>query len=220
VGYHVSVGADVTLHLVEVPDARAYGCVPSDVEGRVTAFLEKMDDPVTRWVNAGCYVFRRSVVDAIPAGQVVSVERETFPGLLAAGRDVRAWKESAYWIDVGTPEALVRCSADVVLGVAPTAAEMQPPAQAWFAEAERPADALVDGGSSIGPGAHIGAAAHVSGSIVMAGAVVGEGAVLRDSVVGVDARVGAGARLDRVVLADGAEVPAGTEPAVGARVTG
>ncbi len=36
---------DVSLHLVEVPDARAFGCVPTDAEGRVTAFVEKSDNP-------------------------------------------------------------------------------------------------------------------------------------------------------------------------------
>ena len=34
---------DVSLHLVEVPDARAFGCVPTDDSGRVTAFVEKSD---------------------------------------------------------------------------------------------------------------------------------------------------------------------------------
>ena len=38
---------DVSLHLVEVPDARAFGCVPTDPDGRVQAFVEKSDDPVT-----------------------------------------------------------------------------------------------------------------------------------------------------------------------------
>ena len=111
-------------------------------DGRVTAFLEKMDHPITSWVNAGSYVFRRSVIDVIPRDEVVSVERETFPGLLSSGRDVRAWQQTAYWCDVGTPEALVRCSADVVLGVAPSAFSSAP-AQAWIAES-----AVSDGAAS------------------------------------------------------------------------
>ena len=41
---------------------------------------------MTRQVNAGCYVFRRRVVDTIPGARVVSVERETFPGLVARRR--------------------------------------------------------------------------------------------------------------------------------------
>ena len=60
--------------------------MPTDDDGRVLDFVEKSDDPVTNQINAGCYVFRRDVIDTIPAGQVVSVERETFPGLVADGR--------------------------------------------------------------------------------------------------------------------------------------
>ncbi|QLQ11306.1 MAG: nucleotidyltransferase family protein [Nocardioidaceae bacterium] len=70
----------VSLHLVEVGDARPFGCVPTDTDGRVLEFTEKSDNPVTNQVNAGCYIFRRRVIDTIQAGRVVSVERETFPG--------------------------------------------------------------------------------------------------------------------------------------------
>ena len=86
VGEHRAAGADATLHLVRVADPTAFGCVPTDDDGRVLAFLEKTPTPPTDQVNAGCYVFRRDVLDAIPAGRPVSVERETFPGLLESGR--------------------------------------------------------------------------------------------------------------------------------------
>src|SRR3954451_19223422 len=119
---HVDGGADVTLHLTEVTDPRAFGCVPTDASGRVTAFLEKMPDPVTNRINAGCYVFRRSVVDAIPAGRRVSVERETFPELVAGGAVVLGHVDQAYWLDVGTPAAYVRGSRDLVRGVMPSGA--------------------------------------------------------------------------------------------------
>ncbi len=108
--------ADVTLYLTEVDDARAFGCVPVDEHGRVTAFLEKMPQPVTNRINAGCYVFRRSVIDTIPFGEIVSVERQTFPELLADGASVIGFVDTAYWLDLGTPQAFVRGSRDLVLG--------------------------------------------------------------------------------------------------------
>lgn len=82
---HRKHNADVTLHLVKVPDPRRFGCVPTDADGRVTAFLEKTENPPTDQINAGCYVFRREVIERIPTGRPVSVERETFPGLLRDG---------------------------------------------------------------------------------------------------------------------------------------
>ncbi|NDA79664.1 MAG: nucleotidyltransferase family protein [Actinobacteria bacterium] len=48
---HREQSADVTLHLIEVPDARAYGSVPTDSSGRITAFVEKSERPPTRFIN-------------------------------------------------------------------------------------------------------------------------------------------------------------------------
>lgn len=217
--YHRSRDADVTLHLVEVSDARAYGCVPTDDDGRVIAFLEKVDNPVTSWINAGAYVFRRAIIDTIPLGDVVSVERETFPALLASGADVLAWKESAYWCDVGTPESLIRCSADVVLGIAPSAAVLTPHSDAWFGDADhRPADVSVFGGSTIAAGVVISTGAVIEASVVMAGASIGAGAVVTRSAIGAEAVVGDGAVVVDSVLGDRAVVEAGVHLAAGSRV--
>ncbi len=202
---------DVSLHLVEVEDARPFGCVPTDPEGRVTAFVEKSEHPVTHQVNAGCYVFRRDVIDRIPAEQVVSVERETFPGLVADGAVVVGYVENAYWRDVGSPAALVACSRDLVLGVATS-----PAVQASLAGAAIHTGAKVEGavggGSVIAEGARVEPGARVSGSVVMAGAVVRAGAVVEDSVLAPGSVVGAGARLTRVTLGDDATVGDDTAP--------
>lgn len=115
---HIASNADVTLHLTPVDDARAYGCVPTDADGRVTAFLEKMDNPVTNTINAGCYVFDKSVLDSIPENEVVSVERQTFPQLIEANKKVMGFIEKAYWLDIGTPNALLKGSRDLVTGIA------------------------------------------------------------------------------------------------------
>src|SRR5207253_908889 len=90
---HEDSAADVTLYLTKVDDPRAFGCVPTDADGWVTAFLEKDPNPVTDQINAGTYVFRRDVIDTIPAGRPVSVELETFPGLLARGSRIAAHVE-------------------------------------------------------------------------------------------------------------------------------
>src|SRR5579864_3043466 len=116
VDLHLKTDAAATLHLVEVEDPSRFGVVPTDGSGRVMAFLEKTPDPVTNRINAGCYVFRRRFIDQIPAGTVVSVERDTFPGLIAAGEVVLGYVDTSYWLDVGTPEAFVQGSRDLVRG--------------------------------------------------------------------------------------------------------
>jgi mannose-1-phosphate guanylyltransferase len=216
---HRTTSADVTLHLVKVPDPRRFGCVPTDVEGRVTAFLEKTENPPTDQINAGCYVFRREVIESIPAGRPVSVERETFPGLLASGARVQGYVDSSYWLDVGTPEAFVRGSADLVLGVAPTTSLPGPTGAALVLPgASVHANASVTGGSTVGANCVVGAGARVDGSVLFDGAVVGPGAVVRRSVVGAGARVGANAVLSDTVVGDGAVIGDRCELRHGARV--
>jgi mannose-1-phosphate guanylyltransferase len=221
-GTHTATGADVTLHLTRVPDPRAYGLVPTDATGRVTAFLEKPQTPeeiVTDQINAGAYVFTRSVIDTIPAGRPVSVERETFPGLLDAGAHLHGVVDDTYWLDLGTPEAFVRGSADLVLGRAPTPALPGPGGDHLVLDgADVAPDAKLTGGTSVAPGAVVGPGARVHGSALLPGAVVGPDTYVRDSLVGAGARVGARSVLEGVVVGDGAWVGSDNELRHGARV--
>ncbi len=123
IDFHRAQQADVTLHLVRVGDPRAFGCVTTDEDGRVTAFLEKTQDPPTDQINAGTYIFKRAVIDRIPRGREVSVEREVFPALLSdPAVKVCGYVDATYWRDMGTPEDFVRGSADLVRGIAPSPA--------------------------------------------------------------------------------------------------
>ena len=219
VDLHIKADAAVTLHLVEVADPSRFGVVPTDSSGRVTAFLEKTPDPVTNRINAGCYVFRRDVISQIPAGRRVSVERETFPGLIESGAVVMGYHESAYWLDVGTPQTFVRGSCDLVLGRLPAPAVPGPPGPALvLTGATVAADASVSGGTVVGVGASVGAGATVFGSVLFDSATVGEGAVVRDSILGRGAVVAPGAVLDEAVVGDGAFIGPGNELARGIRV--
>jgi mannose-1-phosphate guanylyltransferase len=219
---HSKAEAAVTLHLVEVPDPARFGCVPTDADGRVTAFLEKTPDPVTNRINAGCYIFRRGVIDLIPPGEVVSVERETFPGLIGAGAVVMGYPDGAYWLDVGTPEAFVQGSCDLVLGRLPSPALASlpgVPGEALLLDGARVAPgARVGGGTVVGAGSQIEAGAQVDGSVLFDGVRVGAGARVSGSVVGHRARIGESAVLESAVLGDDVRVASGNELRAGMRV--
>lgn len=183
IAFHQARSADATLHLIEVEDARAFGCVPTDGEGRVTAFLEKMDHPVTNSINAGCYVFHPSVVDRIPLGEVVSIERETFPALVESDRPVFGYKEQAYWLDVGTPAALFKGSRD-----------------------------LIAGEFHAMPGSVIDPSAKVTGkSSLGANVTVGANAQIDDCIIGDNVTIGAGAQLSHCFVFHNTFIPAGLE---------
>ena len=216
---HEDSSADVTLHLVKVPDARAFGSVPTGPDGRVQAFLEKTEAPPTNQINAGCYLFRRSVVEAIPAGQVISVERETFPSLLSAGARVFGHVDSTYWLDLGTPAAFVKGSADLVTGIAPTGAlPGTVGASIMLQGASASSSSAIVGGSTLGRDVHVASGAVVDSSVVFDDAIIGEGATVIRSVIGAGSRVGNGSVISDSVVGDHAEVGAGNELLNGVRI--
>ena len=194
--FHTDNSADVTLHLIDVEDARAFGCVPTDADGRVTAFLEKMDNPVTNSINAGCYVFSPAVIDQIPLGTVVSVERETFPALVSSGRPVFGYKEQSYWLDVGTPAALFKGSRDLVDG------DFHAMADTTIAP-----DAVITGGTSIGARSSIGSGVRIDDCIIGDDVTIGDGAVLTHSFIAHGTEIAAGTNKNAHYLSKKLDLP-------------
>lgn len=181
---HVAHKADVTLHLTHVSDARAYGCVPLDENGRVTAFLEKMENPITNTINAGSYVFHPSVIDTIAANTVVSVERDVFPALVAAGKKIYGYVEDSYWLDIGTPGALLAGSKYLVAGDFKVAATSQIAPTAVLRE-----------GTSVGDGCTIEDDVSIRGSIISAGVHIGTGSEVVNSFIAPGTRVAANTKI-------------------------
>ena len=216
---HVEQQADVTLHLLRVSDPRSFGCVPTDADGRVSAFLEKTEDPPTDQINAGSYVFNKSVIAGIPAGRAVSVEREVFPELLKRGARVFGHVDQSYWRDMGTPSDFVRGSSDVVRGIAPSPLLQGKTGEALVDESAAVyGGALILGGSVVGRGAEIGPGTRIDTSVVMDGVQIEAGATVERCVIGAGARIGARAHVVDCVIGEGAVVGARCELRDGARV--
>ncbi|MCS5478641.1 NDP-sugar synthase [Corynebacterium sp. YIM 101645] len=216
---HASRQADLTMHLVRVADPRAFGCVPTDEEGRVLEFLEKTEDPPTDQINAGCYVFRRELIEEIPAGRVVSVERETFPALLEQDRRVYGHVDNAYWRDMGRPDDFVRGSSDLVRGIAHSPLLEGRTGEALIdATAGIAAGSILVGGTWVGRGSEIGAGCRLDDSVVFDGVTIEPGAVIRDSIIAAGARIGANARITNCVIGEGAQIGARCELVGGMRV--
>lgn len=218
--FHRSNRADVTLQLVRVGDPRAFGCVPTDEEDRVVAFLEKTEDPPTDQINAGCYVFERNVIDRIPQGREVSVEREVFPALLADGDcKIYGYVDASYWRDMGTPEDFVRGSADLVRGIAPSPALRGHRGEQLVHDgAAVSPGALLIGGTVVGRGAEIGPGTRLDGAVIFDGVRVEAGCVIERSIIGFGARIGPRALIRDGVIGDGADIGARCELLSGARV--
>jgi mannose-1-phosphate guanylyltransferase len=210
---HEETGAVTTLALHPVDDPTSYGLVRRDPSGEVLGFLEKPDPTEidTDEINAGAYVIESQVLDLIPRGRSVSIEREVFPRLVGQGLYGR--RLDGYWMDIGTPERYLQASWDILEGTVET--ELAGNGGPFIGEDVEVASdatiaprAVIRSGSRIESGAmvaesvlldrcRIGADAEVRGSILACAVTVGEGAtVSAGSVIGEGAQVEAGARVE------------------------
>jgi mannose-1-phosphate guanylyltransferase len=99
-----------SLGLVAMPDTSRYGQVLIDPQQHITAFREKDQSASAGWINAGVYVLEPAVLELIPSGRAVSLEREVFPAL-AASRCLYGFPIDGAFVDMGTPEGLAAMEA-------------------------------------------------------------------------------------------------------------
>jgi len=203
---HEERSARATLALHPVDDASAFGLVRSGEEGEVLEFLEKTGERHPGEVNAGMYVLERSVLDLIPAGENVSIEREVFPRLVGDG--LHGLLLEGYWMDIGTPERYLQASWDIL--EKRVATRVEPTGRGTQID---PSAAIEDGArvgprAVVGPGCRVAAGAEVLESVLLEGCTVGENARVTGSILAPGAEVAAGAELSSTVVAANERVSA------------
>lgn len=195
VDFHREREAEATILLTAVEDPSTYGVVPTDADGRVTAFVEKPPpgSAPTNLINAGVYVLEPSVLERIPAGEPWSIERATFPELVEDGARLFALATGSYWIDIGTHEKYLQANLDALEG----RVRLEP----GDADPKIDPEARVSC-SCLGSGVTIEAGAMVEESVLLPGVTVGRGAAVRRSVLGEGVKVAPGAVVEGRTLGD------------------
>jgi mannose-1-phosphate guanylyltransferase len=203
---HRERGASVTIALHHVEDARAFGLVATEGDGRVREFREKPQDPIPGDINAGTYLMDPESLRTWEPGVNVSIEREVFPAVIESGRKVVAFGSDAYWLDLGTPEKYLQAHFDMIEGKVHGVSYPGP----WIADgADVDLRAHLGRWVAVGAGARIGPDAQVDDSVLLSGSRVGDGAKLLRSILAPGARADDGATLVDSVLGEDAVVPAG-----------
>ncbi len=203
VDFHRSNNAEITLHLTPVDDPSAFGVVDCDQHGMVSRFIEKPAPGTapSNLINAGTYVFEPSVIDRIPGGRRVSIEREIFP-VVAAEQRLWALATNDYWIDTGRPDLYLQANLDVI---------SERRASHNWAKAVHD-DAILGedvslSSSVIAAGSVVGDGSYITNSVVLAGAIIGAGATVSGSVI--MGSVGRGAGVSNCVIGADASVADG-----------
>jgi mannose-1-phosphate guanylyltransferase len=198
---HLRGGADATISIFSVKDTRPFGLVTLDSKGQIAGFEEK--SPVNKapgWINAGIYLLNPSVIDMIPRGRAVSLEREIFP-VLAEQRKLRGWKHTGFWYDIGKIQDYVTANMELLArpGYLPRGSSES----ASNLTIEQPSylgrDCVVENNAKIGPHTilspkvSVRRGATVQDSIVFEESVLGENCRVEGSVIGEATTIGKGA---------------------------
>jgi mannose-1-phosphate guanylyltransferase len=202
---HATRGAVATIGLYPVEDSSAFGLVRGGEGGEVLEFLEKTGERVPGEVNAGMYALQRQVLDLIPPGRSVSIERDVFPRLVGEG--LYGLGLDGYWMDIGTPERYLQASWDILEGRVETRVEPSGAGVFVAADAEVDEGATIGPRAVLGPGCRVAAGAEVRESVLLDGCGVGGGARVRGSILAPGAEVAAGAELSGVVAGPDERVP-------------
>ena len=152
------------------------------------------------------YVLQRSVLDLIPPGENVSIEREVFPRLV--GERLHGLLLDGYWVDIGTPERYRQASWDILEGRVRT--QVEPTSEGVLVDSGAQVDgtATIGPRAVVGPGCQIGAGARISDAVVLDGCTVGENARVVGSILSPGAEVPSGAVIEGAVAAEGERLPA------------
>jgi mannose-1-phosphate guanylyltransferase len=203
---HDQCRATTTIALHRVEDSSAYGLVNCDSDGTVVDFTEKTGKAVPGEINAGAYVLERGVLDLIPSGRAVSIEREVFPMLV--GNGLHGLPLDGYWMDIGTPERYLQASWDILEGRVKTRVEPTAAGRLIAPDAEVAADAILGSRVVVSAGCRLGARARVEDSVLLAGCAVAEGAQVIRSILAPGVEVAPGARVEDAVIGRDERVPA------------
>ncbi|HXV92423.1 MAG TPA: glucose-1-phosphate adenylyltransferase [Pseudonocardia sp.] len=217
---HAESGAGVTVAGIRVPraEAKAFGCIESDAEGRITDFLEKPpdppavpDDPEATFASMGNYIFTtEALLDALRADAEDGdsdhdMGGDIIPRLVRQG-DAHVYdfaenvvpgatdRDAGYWRDVGTIDAYYEAHRDLV-SVHPIFNLYNDRWPIRTATPPLPPAKFVEGGIA-------------QDSVVGAGTII-SGAIVRCSVIGPSVRIAAGAEVSDSVLLPGTHIGRG-----------
>ncbi|MDQ2701197.1 MAG: NDP-sugar synthase [Actinomycetota bacterium] len=197
---HLERGARASLGLYPVDDPTAYGLVDLNDEGDVLDFHEKPEPGHAGpgLINAGTYVLEKSVLEEIPSGREVSIEREVFPGLVGEG--LVGLRLEGYWKDIGTPDRYMEATWDIVEGRVRTQVGTNTEGLHIGRDSEIATGAKIGPRAVIGDRSRVGPGAEISNSVLISDCQIGENATVTDSILSPGVKVAAGAKVVGQVL--------------------
>ncbi len=225
---HKENEADVSIAALPVPieEAKSFGVIAADAQGRIEAFQEKPvrptplpDDSDSAYASMGNYVFTtKLLIDALQETQKAGETDfggHVLPRLLASGKrlfaydfasnvvpGIKAYETRVYWRDVGNIDAYFKAHKDV-LGAEPVFDAFNPNWPIYSSNYQGPVARVLGGclnNTLLGAATVIHDNTEIRDSIIRREAVIEEDVTLNECIVMDYVRVCKGARLNRVII--------------------
>lgn len=213
--FHRRKQAAATIAASEVEDPSSYGVIEYRGDDSIVSFTEKPQrgKEKSHFINAGIYVLEPQVLDLIPAGRKVSIERDTFPLLLREGMRMCVYRGGGYWIDIGTPGKYMQVHRDIFRGACTVRENDFRSAKLYCApDADISPSAKITGPVWLGKNVRIGADAVVGPNVVIGdGFQAGRGCEIRNSVIWNGVALGSGVGVDRSVVTSDCRLESGVQ---------
>jgi mannose-1-phosphate guanylyltransferase len=182
-----------TIALCKVEDPSRYGVADIARNGRIRRFIEKpsKESAPSNLINAGVYVLSPKVLQLIPKGRAVSMEREIFPKLAEEGA-LYGHLVQGLWIDIGKPDEYLqtnRLLLDLLHGRKTSRGKRK-------FELNNPV--ALDKGVSIGEKSIVGPYAVLGKNVT-----VGKRVKIRDSVIFPETKIDDSASIDGAIVGEG-----------------
>jgi D,D-heptose 1,7-bisphosphate phosphatase len=109
IAFHRGHADPLTMVLFRAPDPCACGIAELDGEGRIISFVEKPEAPTSNLANAGLYVIDAAAYREIAKMKAFDLGFEVLPRFVGK---MRGWVWGGYYLDIGTPDSLIRAQRD------------------------------------------------------------------------------------------------------------
>ncbi len=200
IDFHRARDATATISLWPVDDVSAFGVADVEPDGRITDFVEKprQGEAPSNLINAGAYCLEPEVLDRIPAGEMVSMENDIFPGLITDRRPFYGYRFDGFWIDVGRPSSYIEVNVTL----------LERKNMPYYMGPGSSVDGTLKK-SCLGDNVFIASGATLERCVAFDDVHVGSDASLYNCVIGEGCHIGTGATVHNAVVGDNEDVEAG-----------
>jgi glucose-1-phosphate thymidylyltransferase len=200
-----SAPAAVAVTTTETPEE--YGVVTTTAEGRIDDIVERPTETDRYLINAGVYVFGRSVFEALERVEPRGGELQLTDAVVELS--AVASQVEGLWFDPSNPWKLLGATERLLSESARGTGDAAAPRIAATASVHE--TATVSDAVLIGEGCEVDAGAVLrEGTCLQDNVRVGPNAVVERSIVSTDARIGANAVLRDTIVGEGARLGDGT----------